>query len=123
MLRKFRAHLTFANVTASLALFFALSTGTAYAVNTIRSSDIVDGQVMNQDLATNSVGSLKVINGAIRSDDLGTNSVTNTKIAANAVGSAKIPDFTLTNQDVGVLFAEVSATGTLDNSSGGGVTV
>lgn len=123
MLRKLRAHLTFANVVSSLALFFALSTGTAYAVNTVRSSDIVDGQVMNPDLAANSVGTGKIINGTIRAEDLSAGAVTNTKIAANSIDSGKVADFSLTNQDVGVLFAEVSSTGTLDSSSGGGVIV
>jgi hypothetical protein len=37
-------------VAAYLALFIALG-GTAYAANTIRSSDIVDGQVFTRDLA------------------------------------------------------------------------
>ena len=37
MFRKLRVHLTFANVVASLALFLALSTGTAYAANTTAS--------------------------------------------------------------------------------------
>src|SRR5215813_10473473 len=111
MLRKVRAHLTFANVTSLLAAFFALSTGTAYAVNTIRSSDIVDGQVMNQDLGANSVGTGKIINGTIRAEDLSSGAVTSPQIATNAVNTTKIPDFGLTNQDIGVLFAEVSAAG------------
>ena len=40
-----RRHLTFANTCSLLALLVATSTGTAYAANTIRSQDIVNGQV------------------------------------------------------------------------------
>ena len=36
---------------------------------------------------------------------------------------AEVADFTLSNQDIGVLFAEVRADGTVDNSSGGVTTV
>ncbi|MGI8595226.1 MAG: hypothetical protein ACR2ML_12845 [Solirubrobacteraceae bacterium] len=39
-------------MTATLALFVALG-GTAYAANTVRSKDIVDGQVKKADLAKN----------------------------------------------------------------------
>ena len=88
MFRKLRVHLTFANVVALLALFVALSSGTAYAANTIFSTDIVDGEVQTADLAN------------------------------NAVTSAKVADFGLSNSDVGVLFAEVNSNGTVANSSG-----
>ncbi len=51
MLRTLRPRLTYANVVASLALFVALR-GTAYAVNTVGSTDIIDGQVKSVDVAT-----------------------------------------------------------------------
>jgi hypothetical protein len=46
------------NVIALLALFVALG-GTAYAANTVRSSDIVDGQVKTPDLANGAVTGAK----------------------------------------------------------------
>lgn len=68
----------YANVTSTLALVVALG-GTAYAANTIRSSDIVNGQVKsvdigskqvkNADLGTNSVTSAKVKNGGLLAED------------------------------------------------------
>ncbi len=67
------------NTIAFLALFIALS-GTAYAANTVRSTDIVDGQVKNDDLATNSVGTLKIK----------ANSVTGSKIDESTLG--RVPD-------------------------------
>ena len=53
-----------ATVVAYLALFIALG-GTAYAVNTVRSEDIVDGQVRNADLAKGAVTSSKIARGAV----------------------------------------------------------
>lgn len=53
-MRHIRHHLTFANVASALALFIALSGGTAVALggsNTVFSDDIVDGQVKSPDLA------------------------------------------------------------------------
>ena len=51
---RIRRHLTFANVASAIALFVALSGGTAVALsgsNTVFSDDIVDGQVKSPDLA------------------------------------------------------------------------
>ena len=45
MVHKLLKALTFANVCSLLALTVALGTGTAYAVNTVRTKDIVNGQV------------------------------------------------------------------------------
>lgn len=68
----------YANVTSTVALVVALG-GTAYAANTVRSSDIVNGQVKsadignkqvkNADLATNAVTSTKVRDGALLAKD------------------------------------------------------
>jgi hypothetical protein len=83
-----------------------LSGGTAVALsgsNTVQSDDLGPGsQVTAPDVAANAVNGTDVVNGSI--------------------GGADIANFSLTNQDVGVLFAEVNANGTLANSSGGGVT-
>ena len=62
-------------------------------------------------------------NGQVMTNDLGTFSVVNSKLAPNAINHAKVADFNLTNQDVGVLFAEVTSVATLASSSGGTVTV
>ncbi len=55
MVRRLLRGFTFANVCSFLALTIALGTGTAYAANTVFSTDIVDGEVKNVDLAGNSV--------------------------------------------------------------------
>jgi hypothetical protein len=61
------------NMVAFVALFIAiLSFGTtgAYAINAIRSADIVDGQVKNQDLAANSVGNKKIQDNSVIGADI-----------------------------------------------------
>jgi hypothetical protein len=44
---------------AYVALFFALGGTSAYAANTVFSSDIVDGEVKNPDIAPTAVGTGK----------------------------------------------------------------
>ena len=58
----------YANVTATMALVVALG-GSAYAANTIRSSDIKNGEVKRVDLANNAVTSGKVRNGTLLRKD------------------------------------------------------
>ena len=50
-----RTRITYANVMSTVAVFLALATGGAYAANTVFSTDIVDGEVKNPDLATSAV--------------------------------------------------------------------
>jgi hypothetical protein len=82
----------------------------AYAANTIRSTDIVDGQVMTADLANNAVISAKIKDGEVKTADIGGSAVNSAKIAAggvansdianNAVTSGKIADGTIVYGDV-----------------------
>jgi hypothetical protein len=83
--------LTFSNVCSFLALTIALGTGTAYAANTVFSTDIVDGEVKTADLATNAVTTGKIKSGGVTLSD----------IAADAVDSSKILDESLTSADLG----------------------
>lgn len=96
---------------------------------TLKSLDILDGSIGAIDLALGSVTSAAVLDGTLTADDLGTNSVgageiqtdavAATEIQDNSIDSGEIVDFGLTNQDVGVLFAQVGSDGAVDNSSGG----
>jgi hypothetical protein len=77
------------NLVAFVALFIAIISfgGTAaYAANTIRSSDIVDGQVMNQDLADNSVGTHKIQDHSVRGVDIKDNSLGGAQIKESTLG-------------------------------------
>jgi hypothetical protein len=93
MFRKLRSHLTYANVISTLCLFLLLGGGTAYAVDTVFSSDIKDGEVMTPDLASGSVN--------------------NTKVANSAVNSGKVQDGTLQPKDL-ALGAAAKGSGVLD---------
>lgn len=65
-----RKHLTYANVTATLALVLAVGGGAAYAANTVFSTDIVDGEVKTADLADNAVRTGNIANHQVTAPDL-----------------------------------------------------
>src|SRR3954447_15350199 len=100
MLRRIRARMTYANVASTLALFIAVSTGGAYAADTIGSSDVIDESLLSQDIK----------NGEVKNADIGGNQVTTTKIkngnvmpldiAADAVTGPKVLDDSLGGDDI-----------------------
>ena len=101
MLATIRPRLTFANVCSFLALAIAISTGGAYAANTVFSTDIVDGEVKTQDLAADSVTSPKILDGGVKVTDINDGAVTNGKLGDGAVTSSKIGDGAVTNFKLG----------------------
>ena len=70
---------------------------------------MLDDSLTDVDLAPSSV----------TSSEIATDAVNATEIADNSIDSGEIVDFGLSNQDIGVLFAQVNADGTIANSSGG----
>lgn len=141
--------LTFGKVLGGTAVLLLVTTGAAYAHGPITSADIVNGTIRSVDIGTGEVKGGDIGNGTIRStdifnggvksidvlndsltaDDLAANSVGTSEIqtdgvqasevAANSIDSDEIADFTLSNADVNVFFAQVNADGTIANSSGG----
>jgi hypothetical protein len=101
-----RLRLTYANVTATLALLLAAGGGSAYAANTVSSADIVDGQVSTVDLAAgavtngkladNSVGAGKIIDGHVTAADLAQGSVGSSEVLNDSLTGADIDESTLT---------------------------
>ena len=91
-----RRHLTFANIAAGLALVIALAGGTAYAANTVFSSDIVNGEVKTGDISNaNGVRSVDVrddtqTKGGLGAVDLAPDSVGPSEIQADAVRGSEI---------------------------------
>jgi hypothetical protein len=67
-------HLTYANVTATAALFVALG-GTAYGALHIDTADIVDGAITKTKLAANVVVASKIADGAVTADAIAAKSV------------------------------------------------
>jgi hypothetical protein len=58
------------DVMAAIGCFAALATGTAYAANTVFSTDIVDGQVKSVDIGQGEVGSADVKDNSINTFDV-----------------------------------------------------
>ena len=75
----------------------------AYAANTIRSIDIVDGQVMTADLGNNAVTAAKIKDGEVKAAE----------IATDAVGAAELQGVTK------LLFGECTITSNTLKDSGG----
>jgi hypothetical protein len=88
MLAGLRRRLSYANVTATLALFVALSTGGAYAANTVFSTDIVDNEVYSAD-----VRNANLAGGGLGAIDLADNSVGTSE--ATGLTGADIQESTL----------------------------
>jgi hypothetical protein len=109
----------YANVTATMALVVALG-GSAYAANTIRSSDIKNGQVKQVDLANNAVTSAKVRNGALLSKDFKSGQIPAGQRGATGATGANGPKGDKGDKgDAGapgsaLAFGRVLANGTLD---------
>jgi hypothetical protein len=64
----------YAIVASTLALAFALG-GTAYAVNTVRSADIVDGTIRSADIGDGQVTTRDLKNGSVAAADIGLGSL------------------------------------------------
>jgi len=116
--------LSYGNVTATVAVFLAIS-GTAAAVTLAPTNSVVSGSIKNGEVRTadlrggavsgaklraNSVGSGKVVDGSLNSSDvrddsleqidLAESSVGNTELADNSVGSSKIQPGEVTSVDI-----------------------
>ena len=105
MVHRLLRGLTFANVCSVLALTIALGTGTAYAANTVFSTDIVDGEVKTVDLANNGVTTAKITNnqvysGDVRDDTLLNGGLTSLDLAANSVTSDEILNESISHNDL-----------------------
>jgi hypothetical protein len=90
-LARLRGRLTFANVTAALALFIALG-GTSYAaaVNSIGSAEIRTGAVGKSEIRTGGVGKSEIRTGAVSASELRRNGVGPSEVRAGAVGPTEL---------------------------------
>jgi hypothetical protein len=85
------------NAVGVVALFVALG-GSAYAANTVRSTDIVDGEVRTADIAARSVTTAKIVDGAVNGAKVNEASLGQVPLAAkaaNALGAVVNPNGTL----------------------------
>ena len=76
--RRFRDRMTYGNVVSTLAVFLALTTGTAYATHlVVRSSDVVNDTLLSQDLKDGF---------AVKGDDVVDDTLTGAKIKESTLG-------------------------------------
>src|SRR5437588_5725030 len=85
-------------VVAYLALFFAVSGGTAFAfvrANQVTSASIVDGTVNTIDMHEGAVRSSTIKDGAVNTFDIHRGAITGAKVAPNSLTGAKINESSL----------------------------
>ncbi len=85
------------DVMAAIACFGVLAGGTAYAANTIRSTDIVDGEVRSADIRNDDIQSGDVKDNSINTFDV--HSFLGADVADGTLTDADIQDFSLGNGD------------------------
>lgn len=89
-MRKLRQRLTYANVASSIALFLAVSGGTALAASQIRTSQIRPGAITSSRLSNNAVTASKIRAGAVGASEIRSNSITGDEVRN---GSLQASDF------------------------------
>jgi hypothetical protein len=82
---RFRSHVSYANVTATLALFVALG-GTSYAVLKVGSDDVVDNSLRSRDVRNKTLRSRDVRDGTLRGRDLRRNGIGGAAVKESALG-------------------------------------
>jgi hypothetical protein len=126
------------DVMAAIACFGVPAGGTAYAANTIRSSDIVDNEIGSADIKDNSINTfdvhsflgVDVVDGSLTGADIAANSLNGQQIdepnmffdnsliagdiASQAVGSDEVANNSLLSSDLGA--ASVGADEVTNNS-------
>jgi hypothetical protein len=93
---RLRARLSFANVTAAIALFVALG-GTSYAAielpsNSVGRTQIKTGGVGKSEIGSNTVGSSEIRGSSITAPDIKTGAVGPSEVRANAIDSDELAD-------------------------------
>jgi hypothetical protein len=110
----------FVNVCLFLCLTVALALhmGTAYADNTVRSKDIVNGQVKTVDLGNDAVTTGKIKDGEVGTLDLATGAVTSLSVADNSLTATDLAVDSVGSDEIAT--DAVQATEIADNSIDGG---
>ncbi len=96
------------NLVAFLALFVALGGTSAYAVNTIGSTDIIDGEVKSVDIGNGEVNSADVKDQSLTTFDVSTflgadvvdGTLTAADLATDSVGSSEVQFDSLTGEHI-----------------------
>jgi hypothetical protein len=82
-------------------------------------SAVAGGLITSAKIKNNTIRSIDVRNGTLTGVDVRDGALTGADVAAGSLTGGDVADGSLSNEDVGVLFAQVNANGTIANSSGG----
>lgn len=104
---------------AGTAFGVLLAGGAAYATVQITGLDVVDGSLTGVDLADGSIRSADLQDGSVTTRDIRDDTIETDDLGPNSVTGDHVADFSLSNQDVGVLYAQVGADGSVGANSGG----
>ena len=85
----------------------------------VDSDKVVDESLTGSDILNGAVSGADITDESLTNSDLATDSVQATEVADNSIDAGEIVDFGLTNEDIGVLYAQVNADGSIFSSSGG----
>ena len=83
-----RKHLSYANTTATLALFVALG-GSSYAISNVGTGDVVDNSLRSRDVRNDSLRSKDLRNQTLRGRDVRQNALGEREIRESSL--AKVP--------------------------------
>lgn len=107
---KLRRYINYSNVVASLALFVALGTGSAYAITTLTGANIKDGTLTGRDikngyltgadLAPESVTGNHLLNGTVRRQDIANASINSMKIEQQSITGDDIQSGAVSTQEL-----------------------
>jgi hypothetical protein len=100
MLEKLRPRSAY-DVMAAIACFGVLAGGTAYAADTIGSSDVINESLLSEDIKNGNVANADLALNSVGFDKIRPGNVFNSDLAPNAVTSSKIANSTITNLDLG----------------------
>ncbi len=100
-----RRHLSFTNALASLALFVALAGGTAYALNTVGSGDVINESLLSQDIKNREVATDDIAIGAVFGSRIRDNGIVASHVVDNALTGEKLTGSAEHTYSGGKLFA------------------
>ena len=99
-------------------------TGADVADGSLASVDITDSTITTGDVAADTLTAADLAASSVGQSEIATDGVAATEIEDDSIDSGEVIDFGLTNQDIGVLFAQVNSGGSLANNCcpGSGIT-
>jgi hypothetical protein len=119
--RLWRRRPSHATLVAYLALAVALSTGTAYAANTIGSGAIIDNSILSRDVHNGTLVARDLAMGTIGSGRIQDNSLTMTDIAGadvhGSISVSGVPDGRCTQISLSITGAKVGETAVISTGA------